>query len=226
MKRVTTVFFLVVIALVIISGCTQSAPAPVPQPDQTQVPAVVTTPVDPAATARVSAPVETVTVIHYVYAEKAWKDSNRHIAFKAPENLKVTTWQMNSQEGTQGLEFQTDIVSNNLFYIRTFPISKNQDQEYRDTFRKWDPKPTESTVTINTIVYDRFESTKGGKTQVGYVARKSSANDLGYSSVLVFTADASHPLEKEDFEKVVASFGYFTIDQAATIQGEEIPQVR
>jgi hypothetical protein len=173
-----------------------------------------------------SAPQVTVTVIHYIVPAKAWKDTELHFAFEAPQDWTVKTRQLSMPEGSQGLEYQTDLVSNGVFYIRTYPISLNQDQAYRDTFRTWVPAPVESTVTYNNIVYDRFESTSYGKTQIGYVARKGSANDIGYASVLVLTADASRPFEKEDFEKVVSSFAYFTKERAATVQGGEIPRVR
>ena len=76
------------------------------------------------------------------------------------------------------------------------------------------------------ITYDCFESPKDGKTHVGYVARKSSANDLGFSSVLVFTADNSLPYQKEDYENIVASFTYLTTKLASIMSGQEIPRVR
>jgi hypothetical protein len=80
-------------------------------------------------------------------------------------------------------------------------------------------------VTINDIIYDRFESASNGKTTVGYVARKGSANERGYASVLVFTADTSNRFEKEDFEKIVASFRYFSGSSAITLPGSEIPRI-
>lgn len=143
-----------------------------------------------------------------------------------PLDWNVTTRQESLPDGSQGLKFKTELVKNDVFFITTYPISLSDDQAYRDTFRKWDPTPVESTVTLNNIIYDRFESIKDGKTHVGYVARKGSANDLGFSSVLVYNADLSHPFEKEDFETIVASFAYFTKDQAATRPGQEIPLVR
>jgi hypothetical protein len=233
MQRSKTLFFLLVIALVLIAGCTQSIPVPVPRPDRTvaaptptQPPAVVSTPPAPVPTATTSKPVETVTMVHYVVPDKAWKDSVHHFVFTAPEAWNITTVQMDLPEGSQGLEFQTSLVPSDIFYIRSFPISVNQDQSYRNMFRTWDPKPSESVVTYNNIDYDRFESTSKGKTHIGYVARKISANDIGFSNVLVFTANTSQPFEKEDFEKVVASFAYFTSEEAATVQGEEIARLR
>lgn len=211
------------IALLLSAGCTQTAPAPVAQ-------TVTTTPAIPAitpmTTVTTSVPQVIVTKIHYILPTKVWKDSELHITFAAPQDWTVTTRRMSMPEGSQGLMYHTDLVSNDVFYVRTFPISLNQDQAYRDTFRTWDPTPVQTTVTLNDITFDRFESTKDGKTHVGYVAQKGSANDIGFSSVLVFTSDASHPFEKEDFDKVVASFAYFTKRQADTMPGEEIPRVR
>jgi len=219
------------IAVVMLAGCTQSQPAMAPQPEATPVPAqqpatpdaAVTPAASPAAT---SIPVQTVTVIRYVAADKRWKDTSLRIAFTTPDDWAVTSHQIDSEEGTQGLEFQTSLKPDNTFYIITFPISRNQDQDYRNAFRKWIPVPAESTVTIGNVVFDRFESTFNKKTQVGYVARKSSANDLGYSSVIYFIADDSVPYQKDDFEKVVQSFVYLNKENAQTSAATEIPLIR
>lgn len=226
MKR-SAIALIFVIALVLLCGCTQSQPAAPPQPVVTAVPATpepTETPAAPAITT--AAPVVTVTVIRHVEVQKAWKDSDLRIAFKAPSSWDVTTLRMNLAEGSQGLEYKTQLVPGDVFYIMTFPISRNQDQDYRNIFRMWAPAPEESTVTINSIVFDRFESTKEGKTQVAYVARKSSANDLGYSSVIYFVADSAKQFEKDDFEDVVQSFAYLNKDTADTAPGNEIPRIR
>ncbi|PKL58561.1 MAG: hypothetical protein CVV34_01675, partial [Methanomicrobiales archaeon HGW-Methanomicrobiales-5] len=193
-----------------------------PTPVMTAPPAAIT----PVPAATVSAPQVIVTVVHYIVPVKQWKDSELHFTFAAPEDLTVTTRRMIQPDGSEGLMYQTDIVPKDGFFIRTYPISLNQDQAYRDTFRTWDPKPVETTITSNGITFDRFESTQNGKTRVGYVAQKGSANDLGFSSVLDYTTDISRPFEKEDFEKVVASFAYFTKNRADVMSGEEIPRVR
>ncbi len=226
MKR-SAIAMILVIVLVMFSGCTQSQPAATPQPVVTQVPAtqeITETPAAPKITT--AAPVVTVTVIRHVEVQKAWKDSDLRIAFKAPSSWEVTTWRMDLPEGSQGLEYKTQLVPGDVFYIMTFPISRNQDQDYRNIFRMWAPAPEESTVTINNIVFDRFESTKEEKTQVAYVGRKSSANDLGYSSVIYFVADSTKQFEIDDFEDVVQSFTYLGKDTAATATGNEIPRIR
>ena len=226
MKHFGTIILVLLIALLLSAGCTQSAPAPVSQPVATAAPTSTTPVITPMNTITTSVPVVTVTVIHYIVPTKQWKDSELHITFAAPQDWNVTTRRMNLPEGSQGLKYQTDLVSNDIFYIRTFPISLDDDQAYRNTFRTWDPTPVQTTVTLNGITFDRFESTNDGKTHVGYVAQKASASDIGFSSVLVYTADTSIPFEREDFDTVVASFAYFTKDQAATMPGDEIPQVR
>jgi hypothetical protein len=223
MKHFGTVILVIFIAFLLAAGCTQSAPPsqPVTMAPTTALPAV--TPGIPVTT---SVPQVVVTVIHYIMPTNVWKDSEHHFTFAVPQDWNVTTRQESLPEGAQGLIFKTELVKNDVFFITTYPISLSNDQAYRDTFRTWDPTPVESTVTLNNIIFDRFESTKNGKTHVGYVAQKGSANDLGFSSVLVYTADQSHPFEKEDFETVVGSFAYFTKDQAATKPGLEIPRVR
>ena len=230
MKSFGTGIFFLLIALILAAGCTSSSPTPSTQPFSTTpaqpliIPAV--TPGTPVPVVTTSAPQAIVTVIHYIVPTKAWKDSSLHITFSAPQDWNVTTRPLPLPEGSQGLVYQTDLVSNDIFYITTFPISLSDDQAYRDMFRKWDPVPVQTTVTINGIVFDRFESTNGGITQVGYVAQKSSANDLGFSSVLRYTTDSSRLFDKEDFEKVIASFTYFTARNATLVPGEEIPHIR
>jgi hypothetical protein len=222
MKFFATGILVLLIALLLSAGCTQSAPSP----QQTMVPTTAPPAITPAVIVPTSVPQVTVTVIHYIVPTKLWKDSDLHISFAAPQDLNVITRQQSLPDGSQGLIFKTEVVPNDVFTITTFPISLSDDQAYRDTFRTWDPAPVETTVVMKGITYDRFESTKDGKTHVGYVARKSSANDLGFSSVLVFTADNSLPYQKEDYENIVASFTYFTTKLSSIMSGQEIPRVR
>jgi hypothetical protein len=229
MNRYGSLILLLVIALILAAGCTQSSPAVIQKPEtrpatqETTVPATTAALPVPLTT---SAPEVVVTKIHYVVPPKAWKDTDLHFAFSAPQDWNVTTRQLSMPDGSQGLEYKTDLVADDIFYIRTYPVSRNQDQDYRTTFRKWEPAPDELTVIYNNIVYDRFDSTANGKSRIGYVMRKSSANDIGYASVIVFTTDASHSFEREDFENVVASFVYFTKDEAQNMTGYEIPKIR
>lgn len=222
MKFFATGILVLLIALLLSAGCTQSAPSP----QQTMVPTTAPPAVTAAVIVPTSVPQVTVTVIHYIVPIKLWKDSDLHISFAAPQDLNVITRQQSLPDGSQGLIFKTEVVPDDIFTITTFPISLSDDQAYRDIFRTWDPAPAETTVVMKGITYDRFESTKDGKTHVGYVARKGSANDLGFSSVLVFTADNSLPYQKEDYENIVASFTYFTTKLSSIMSGQEIPRVR
>ncbi|MDD1693598.1 MAG: hypothetical protein LUQ71_02620 [Methanoregula sp.] len=219
---------IILIALLLAAGCTRSTPAPATLTATTAAPQPITsaaaeTPV-PAVTT--SAPQVTVTVIHLIVPTTAWKDTELHFAFDAPQDWDVTTRLMDRPEGSQGLMYKTELVSNDAFSIITYPVNLNQDQAYRDTFRTWKPVPVETTVTINGITFDRFDSSGNGKSQVGYVAQKGSANDLGFASVITYTTNSSRMFEQEDFEKVVSSFTYFTGNRAANVTGTEIPGVR
>lgn len=223
MNHVRTGIMIFIIALLLsAAGCTQPSPAPAAPP------ATLTAPPQTVlvTAAPTSAPTVTVKVVHYILPLKAWKDSELHFAFRAPEDWAVKTRKVNLPEGSQGLVYQTELVPDDRFFIRSYPISLNDDQSYRNTFRTWDPAPAESTVVSNGITFDRFESVKDGMIHVGYVAQKKSASDIGFSNVFVYTADASLPYEKDEFEQVIASFAYFTTKTADQVTSNEIPRVR
>jgi hypothetical protein len=152
-----------------------------------------------------------------------YKDTRLRIAFYVPEDWSVSTHQVQKPEGAEGLAYRTDLVDDSRFYIITYTISRNEDQAYRNEIRRtWIPAPSETTVVIHGITYDRFESSLAGTTNVSYVVRKSSANELGYASVLFFTTKGSNPDELSEFTRVVSSFRYFTGKEADTIPGTEI----
>jgi len=230
MKSSGILLLLLIAALILAAGCTRSSPAPIapavtpavtPSPPAA-VPAETTVPSLTAV-----APPATVTVIHNIVPLKAWKDSELHLAFEAPEDWNVTTRVASQPDSYQGHVYNTVLVPGGGFSIITYPVSLNQDQAYRDEFRGWTPAPVETTVTINGIVYGRFESTANGQTRVGYVVQKASASDIGFASVLIYMADnISRPFDKGDFENVVSSFTYFTEKQVGNVSGEEIPRVR
>lgn len=211
-----------IVLLILAAGCSQpAAPAPaVPAAVQTTPPA--TEPATTAATAAVpDVPQEVVTVVHQVSQQKDVRDSALLFTLRVPVEWNVSTWRLGTSD-PEVTVYRTSLRDNNVFYIDTYTVSRSQDQAYRDRFRKWNPAPAETTITIHDITYDRFESDAGGKTTVAYVARKGSANERGYASVIVFTADDSRRFEKEDFEGVVSSFRYFSADAANTTPGQEI----
>lgn len=223
MKYYAILLLATVVISLVFAGCTQpSGTVPV-------TPAVPATPLstpEPVTsvptTAATRVPQQVVTVIHQVSLQKTLKDSELLFSLEVPVEWDVKTYRLGNAGGSEGLEFRTDLVRDDTFFLTTYTASRSQDQAYRDQFRQWSPAPAETTVTINGIIYDRFESTSDGITHVAYVARKGSANERGYASVLVFAADTTHRFEKEDFEKVVSSFKYFTAYSASTVSGEEI----
>jgi uncharacterized membrane protein YgcG len=225
MKYYTVLLFVIVFASLVLAGCTQPS-GTVPVTPAAAITTVSTpepgTPV--ITTTATSAPRQVVTIVHQVSLTKDLKDSELLFTLQVPVEWNVATYREKTTD-PEVMIYKTDLVADNVFSIRTYTVSRSQDQAYRDEFRKWEPAPVETTVTINSIIYDRFESTSNGKTSVGYVARKGSVNERGYASVIVFTADTSDRFEKEDFEKIVASFRYFSGSSAGTMPGTEIPRI-
>jgi len=170
-------------------------------------------------------PVQVVTIVHQVSQLKDVKDSEFLFSLKVPVEWNISTRRLDNPENFIGYMYQTDLVRNNTFYIQTYINYQDRDQNYRDDCRRWSPAPNITTVTINGIVFDRFESTSGGLTNVTYVARKVSTNERGYLSVLAFSASAGNRFEKEDYEKVVSSFRYYSKEDISTMPGEEIARI-
>ena len=222
MREPQTIFLvLVVITCIFMAGCVQSSGnSPVtPAVPVTGVPAPEPATPVPAAVAT-STPSEVVTVIRYVSPVRDIKDSELLFTLQVPAEWNVSTLRMMKSDTS---DYRTDLVADNVFSIYSYPSTRSREQEYRDQFRLWSPAPVETTVTINDIRYDRYESRAEGNTTVAYLARTTSANEHGYASVLVFVARDSNRFETEDFEKVVSSFRYFSGRSASTIPGEEIP---
>jgi hypothetical protein len=211
---------------IFLAGCTQSTGAGPAAPVVPVTTAPVPEPTNPVLTApETTALPQVVTIVHQVSQVKDIKDSGLLFALQVPEEWSVSTRRLVNPEDSEGLVYQTDLVEGDVFFIQTYAICRSQDQAYRDTFRKtWSPAPVETTVTINGITYDRFESSADGKTRVAYVARKGSANERGYASVLVFTSDDRDRFQKDDFERIVASFKFFSAGSAGGVPGVEIPR--
>jgi uncharacterized membrane protein YgcG len=223
--------FLFVIAWILIAGCTQSSgtgPVTTAVPVSSQPPAEPATPAPTAVetaipTAAVtSAPQQVVTLIHEIPLVKDVKDSERLFSLQVPVEWNISTYRLDNPENFEGFMYQTDLVRNNTFYIHTYINYRSRDQNYRDDCRRLSPAPNETTVTINGITFDRFESTANRTTNVTYVARKTSTNERGYLSVLAFSANTSNRFEKEDYDRIVASFRYYSRDDISTMPGEEI----
>lgn len=225
MKYPATALILLMVMGIFFAGCMQSSgtppvtpvvpvsPVPTPEPATPVLPAAATT-----------APRQVVTVIHQVSQVRDIKDSELLFTLQVPEEWSVSTHRLVNPDNSEGLMFQTDLVKDR-FFIHTYTISRSWDQNYRDQFRQWSPPPAETTVIINGITFDRFESATDGTTNVSYVARKTSANERGYASVLFFTANTSSRFEKEDYEKIVSSFRYFEGTSASAMPGGEIERI-
>jgi hypothetical protein len=89
----------------------------------------------------------------------------------------------------------------------------------RDT---WTPSPTETTVTINGITFDRFESKTSDTVNVAYVVRKGSANERGFASVIEYFVNSSSQYKQQDFESYLSTFRYLAADDISSAAGEEI----
>jgi uncharacterized membrane protein YgcG len=201
---------------ILFTGCMQSSGT---SPESTAVPVPSPSPTEAVTVAITTVPQPVVTVIRYISQTKDIKDSELLFSLQIPIEWNVSTYQLMRSDTP---DYRTDLVADGVFSIYSYSLTKSQDQAYRDQFRQWSPAPNETTVTINGITFDRFEATSDGRTKVSYIVRKTSANERGYASVLVFTAHDSNLFEKEDFEKVVSSFRYFGRRSARTEPGEEI----
>ena len=212
---------LIVIGCILFAGCTQSSGTNpvIPVVPETPVPGSGPGTLIPTA-AVTSVPEQVVTLIHYVSQKRTIRDSEHLFALQVPVEWNVSTHQI-VRSGYP--YYRTDLVAGNVFTIYTLSITKNQVQEYRDEFRHWSPAPIETTVVINNIIFDRFESASDRKTNVSYIVRGKSPNERGYVNVIVFSANTSNRFEKEDFETVVSSFRYFSGTSARDEPGEEIP---
>jgi hypothetical protein len=225
MREHQTIFLmLAIIASIFFAGCTQlSGNRPVspvtPGDPATGIPTPGPAMLFPTAGAT-SAPQEVVTILRYVSPQRDLRDSGLLFMLQVPAEWNVSTHRMTNSDTT---DYRTDLVSDGVFSVYSYPGTRSREQEYRDRFRQWSPAPVETAVTINDIRYDRFETRADGNTSVAYLADTNSANERGYASVLVFTARDSNRFEIEDFEKVVSSFRYFSRRSASTVACEEIP---
>jgi len=217
---------LLVAAVIFVAGCSQPSASRQYTPVTTATSGAAPTPAAPvSATPAPIAPAQVVTIVHQISLTKDIGDRDLLFTLRVPVEWNPGTYLLRNADNSGELVYRTDLISGDVFYILTYAVSQSQDQAYRDQFRKWSPAPAETTVIINDLTCDRFESDAGGKTHVAYVVRKGSANERGYASVLVFTADDSDRFQKDDYERVVASFRYFSAHAAADMPGTDIPRI-
>jgi hypothetical protein len=221
MREPASIFLMLfMIACLFLAGCMQSTASRSVPPAGTA--AIVPAPEPVTPVLQVTTPVlpEVVTVIRYVSPPRDLKDSHLLFTLQVPAEWNVSTTRMTNADTS---DYRTRLVAGDGFSIYHYPITRSREQEFRDRFRQWIPAPVETPVTTNGIRYDRYESSAGGNTSVAYLARTTSANERGYGSVLVFTAQDSNRFEREDFEQVVSSFRYFSLRSAGSVAGDEIP---
>jgi uncharacterized membrane protein YgcG len=219
------IFPVLFIGCILLAGCTQLSGTP-PGSAAVPPPAITGSVPSPAGLpVATESPQLTGTVVHYISQVRDVKDSDLWFSLQVPVEWNITTRRLPNPENFEGSLYQTDLVGNNTFFLHTFTNYRSRDQNYRDDARQMVPAPAMTTVTINGIVFDRFESAADGRVNVTYVARQAGMNEHGYLSVLAFTANTSNRFEKEDFERVVSSFRYYGRDAIDTMPGEEIPRI-
>ena len=225
MKIFTFLCFLIVLTIVCSSGCTR--PMSPPSSNRT-MPARTTAP--PLSTSSAVPPSSTIVTPQEVMVTlgplKTIKDSELWFTLQVPESWEVTTERMSNPEGYAGLVYVTYLYNNPLlfntheFYIITYAISRDWDQAVRDTYRN--RKMNESTVTINGITFDRFESKTDDHVKVAYVVRKGSANERGFASVIEYSLNSSSQYQQKDFESFLLTFRYLRAKEIKSAAGEEI----
>jgi hypothetical protein len=223
------IIFIVFLGIILVAGCTQQTKTPQPVPSTRET-----------TTAGTSVPVNAITspasTRPPVSLDKTIKDSELDFALSVPSTWNGTTIRSINAEGFEGLGYLTNFSrdagkpvsdSSEEFTILTYAITRGQDQSFRTDLREnWIPQPAESTVTVNNIVFDRFETSSNGITAVAYVVRKASANEKGFASVIFFKVrDAGSTYSAETFDAVAQSFRYLTQKEVASLPGEEAAKV-
>jgi hypothetical protein len=198
------------------AGCTQTAGT---VPPTTIVPQPTLSPTQTVTTAATTVPQTVVTLVRYVSQKKDIWDPDLMFALQVPVEWNVSTTRLIKSDIP---DYRTDLIAADVFSVSSYYFSQDKDRAYRDRFGQWSPAPAVTTVKINDLTFDRFESASDGRTRVAYMVQKNSANERGYVSVLVFTALDNNRFEKDDFEKVVSSFRYISGKSAGTEPCEEI----
>jgi len=211
------------------SGCTRPMSSPSSEnmtiPPRTTAPTVSSSsPLQPSST--------TVTPQEVMVTSgplKTIKDSELWFTMQVPESWEVTTERVSNPEGYEGLVYMTylynnpDLSNTHEFFIITYAISRGQDQAFRDYYRDtWTPLPNETTVTINGIIFDRFESKSNDHVEVAYVVRKGSANERGFASVIEYSLNSSSQYQQKDFESFLSTFQYKGAKDIKSVAGEDI----
>jgi hypothetical protein len=206
-----------------------SIPRPVPGQ---QIPTAATTfPAVTATSPAVTPPFSVVSRRNISFAAplKILKDYDSGFTIQVPASWDVITEKMPIPEGYSGIVYLTSLYNNqgfvntHEFFILTYASSRDYDQTMRTYFRDtWTPKAMETTVRINGITLDRFESKITDDISVAYVARKSSANERGFASVIECSVNTSSEYNQQDYESNISRFRYLDANSIKTAPGEEI----
>ena len=220
-------FFIgLLVAGIITAGCISENKNTIVTPTQTTPPMISTSSstIQPFST----------TVTHKETMEtlgplKTIKDSELWFTMQVPESWKVTTERLSNPKGYEGLVYMTYLYDNSVlsntheFYIITYAITLDFDQDVRNYYRAtWTPLPNETTVKINGIIFDRFESKSDDNVKVAYVVRKGSANERGFASVIEYSCNSSSQYQQKDFESFISTFQYKGSKDIKSVAGEEI----
>jgi hypothetical protein len=224
MKIFTFLCFLMLLTMAGSSGCTRSTSTP--SSENQTIPAS-TTALPGTISSPAIQPFSTTTPPQDVPATfiplKIIKDSELWFSMKIPDTWEVTTKRISNPEGYEGLVYDTVLSKNDEFHIITYAISRSQDQSFRNYYRdSWTPLPNESTVIINGITFDRFETKSDGNVKVAYVGMKSSANERGFASVIEYVSNSSQGYTQNDYESFISTFQYMTAKEIKSAPGEEI----
>jgi hypothetical protein len=221
---------LLVVSAAGLSGCT--GPVPAKSPENSALSSGTPTTAVPAFSPSITPSFTTATTQETVVNPgplKTIRDSDLLFTMQVPESWEVRTEKMPIPEGYSGIVYTTYLynyqgfVNTREFYIITYAISRDYDQALRTFYRtSWTPHPNESTVRINGITFDRFESKTKDTVNVGYVVRKSSANARGFASVIEYFVNSSSQYRQQDYESFISTFRYTGGNDMKSLVGEEI----
>ena len=216
-----------VLAIACSSGCTQSIDSP--SAKNRTIPAPTTPPTASPSKPNIQPHFTTIApkeVVQTLGPLKTIKDSELWFTMQVPESWNVTTERIPNPGGYEGLTYITHLYDGNVFYIITYAITRGQDQDIRNYFRaSWTPLPNESTVTINGITFDRFESKSYDNIDVAYVVKKSSANERGFASLIEYSLNSSSKDQQKNFESFISTFQYKGAKEIKSATGEEIKRL-
>jgi hypothetical protein len=236
-------FTCVIIALLVMAGCTQTAqPAPTPVP--TALPTAVPTAV-PTVEPTLATPVPTA-IVTAVPIRNTIKDTPLLFTISAPEGYAGTTIRAITTDSqviykttifnpaTIDTRSSEAVVNNNGNYsaipdsvtIFSYSTSQSVDQNIRNFVRGSGAAFNESTVVYNGLTFTRLDV--AGNPYAGtpdrtviIMGNKAAANELGYFPVLFFTVTPDGSLNQATYDNMAESFRYYTAKKMNATAGKE-----